>query len=69
MPIQNSSDYVTIEIPVKTLNEKLPGWNETLEFYIQMNVDKLELKDTGVTWFNSDLGGKTYSVKTVLWVW
>ena len=69
MPIQNSSDYVTIEIPIQTFDEILPGWNTSEEIFIQMNVDKLEIKDTGVTWFDSASGGKTYSVKTVLWVW
>lgn len=65
MPIENSTDYVTIEISEQTLDEKLPGWSQTQEFYIQMNVDKIEIMDNGVTWFNSD----TYPVKIVLWVW
>ena len=69
MPIQYSSDYVTIEIPVQTFNEKLPGWNTTEEIFIQMNIDILEIKGTGVTWFNSNLGGKTYPVRSTLWVW
>ncbi len=65
MPIENSTDYVTIEIPDQTLYEKLPGWDQTQEFYIQMNVDKIEILDIGVTWFTSE----TYPVKIVLWVW
>jgi hypothetical protein len=65
MPIENSTDYVTIEIPEQTLNERLPGWEYTQELYIQMNVDKLELVETGVTRFNSE----SYPVKIVLWVW
>jgi len=65
MPIQNSTDYVTIEIPEQTFNERLPGWDQNPEIYIQMNVDKLEIKDSGVTWFNTG----SYPVKIVLWVW
>jgi len=65
MPIQNSTDYVTIEIPEQTFNERLPGWDQNPEIYIQMNVDKLEIKDSGVTWFNTD----SSPVKIVLWVW
>lgn len=65
MQIENSTDYVTIEISEQTLDEKLPDWSQTQEFYIQMNVDKIKIKDEGVTWFEIE----TYPVKIVLWVW
>lgn len=65
MPIQNSTDHVTIEIPEQTFNERLPGWDQNPEIYIQMNVDKLDIKDSGVTRFNTD----SYPVKIILWVW
>ena len=65
MPIQNSTDYVTIEILKQSLDEKLPGWEHTQEFYIQMNVDKIEISDPGITWYETE----TYPAKIVLWVW
>ena len=65
MPVENSTDYVIVEIPEQTFNEKLPGWDLNPEIYIQMNVDKLEIKDTGLTWFNTD----SSPVKIVLWLW
>lgn len=65
MPIQNSTDYVTVEIPEQTFNERLPGWDQNPEIYIQMYIDKLGIKNSGVTWFNTD----SYPVKIVLWVW
>ena len=65
MPLQNSTDHVIIEIPEQTFNDRLPGWDQNPEIYIQMNVDKLGIKNSGVTWFNTD----SSPVKIVLWAW
>ena len=69
MSIQNSTDCVTIEIPEQTFNEKLPGWENNPEIYIQMDLDKLEIKESGATYFSTDSYAKMYPAKIILWVW
>ena len=68
VPVIERNDSIRIIIPIDTI-DKIDNWESAPYFYIELNVGKLAISETGVTYFNSTAKIEEFSLKTTIWVW
>ena len=71
MPIENENVKVAFFIPIETIETYIgESWDTPGNtFYVQFNVDNIEVQTGGVTWFDRTFDDDEYPVETTIWVW
>ena len=66
--VLNKTDTIKINIPISTIN-KVDNWESAEFFFVQFDVQNLNVTGEGITLFSSTAEIEKFSLKTTIWVW